>query len=633
MSVQFFHAPVLISHPWVGCIALYAILLVAGCDCSTVRQPRAEVSHPQSAAAAKSQPLPAVRPSRFLNAKAEVQYVGNAACVACHDREFRSYGQTTHSRALQRIDLAHEPAGGEFRARHSGRTYRVSREGDEVWHRESVETATGESLTLDARRIDYAIGSGNHSRSYLAEIDGFLIESPITWYRATQSWGLSPGFEGAPHASFERMADSGCLICHAGRIEERNGNRFRVRIHESVIGCENCHGPGELHVRRHAEEQPPLDGDEDLTIVNPRSLTRAESEGICAQCHLRGDATVLVRGRTISDFRPGLQLADYRVDYFVEEPARDMEVVGHMEQMWRSRCYQQSAELTCVTCHDPHAPVSESGRIETYRQRCLSCHEPSACGVPEPRRRELNALDDCVACHMPRGATDIPHFAFTHHRIGIHEASQTTSSPAARFGRLLPSVDLSHLSEAEQQRLLGLAQVEWADKLGDAVLRGEYQNAARQNLEGAFRAGIDDPAVSAALARLEWERERLDRAQQLALASLRDTQESQRDVNALYILGDTYLRRGEVDLALPVFQQLVRQRRVSQDWFLLGMCQREQDDLPAALDSLRQAVAIDPTRQDALEMLVSLSRLTGRSDWEQQYLRQLTAVIHAAGQP
>lgn len=93
----------------------------------------------------------------------------------------------------------------------------------------------------------------------------------------------------------------------------------------------------------------------DFTIVNPAHLSRDLAESVCQQCHLRPSAVVPVRGRKLSDFRPGLPLQDFVQAYQLDAPDKPMTVVGHVEQLHLSRCYQASNSLTCVTCHDPHA--------------------------------------------------------------------------------------------------------------------------------------------------------------------------------------------------------------------------------------------------------------------------------------
>src|SRR5205085_11715982 len=126
-----------------------------------------------------------------------------------------------------------------------------------------------------------------------------------------------------------------------------------------------------------------------------------------------------------------------------------MTVVGHVEQLRLSKCYTDE-RLTCVTCHDPHAGKKPADPVAFYRQKCLDCHQQKGCTIPEPERRKQSAADDCARCHMPKGDTDVPHVAFTHHRIGKH----TKSSPDRGGSRVPDLVALDpnpHLSEPDRQ--------------------------------------------------------------------------------------------------------------------------------------------------------------------------------------
>ena len=89
----------------------------------------------------------------------------------------------------------------------------------------------------------------------------------------------------------------------------------------------------------------------------------------------------------MADFRPGLPLNKHRIDYRLNTGSGEMKVVGHVEQMRLSKCYQQTSTLTCTTCHDPHDPLSADEQVSYYRQKCLTCHMPDACGLTEQDRR------------------------------------------------------------------------------------------------------------------------------------------------------------------------------------------------------------------------------------------------------
>ena len=86
---------------------------------------------------------------------------------------------------------------------------------------------------------------------YLVKVDDFVVEAPVTWYPRRNGWGMSAGYEKDPlQRGFNRSIDAGCLYCHAGQVETIGDAGERLQVKELAIGCERCHGPGELHVKR-----------------------------------------------------------------------------------------------------------------------------------------------------------------------------------------------------------------------------------------------------------------------------------------------------------------------------------------------------------------------------------------------
>lgn len=575
-------------------------------------------------------PVPPYSASRFLNARASAHYIGVAACAKCHTRQHQSFLLTPHSRALGDPDLDDEPADGGFFHKASGRSYRVYRQDKTLHHEEVLRTPEGKEIARVDAPIRYRIGSGNFTRSYLFEIDGFLYESPITWYAAQKRWGMSPGYDQPNHLTFERGVELDCLACHAGRAEQDDGAVHRLRLHENVIGCENCHGPGSLHQELHLSGKF-LAGQEDTTIVHPGKLPRPLLEAICSKCHLSAAASVLVRGRRPNDFRPGMPLTDYRVDYQADVESDQMTVVGHMEQLRRSVCYQKSPELTCLTCHDPHArqkPKHTKDAAAAYRQACLSCHEASGCRLDQTERLKKDATDNCVTCHMPRGDTDIPHIAFTHHRIGRHAPRQAGPTPdgkaastlPGRIPELVPTDDVRHLPRLDQQRSLGMAYVVAATKPGYAAHAAVFQKRARELLEAVHEAGLRQPDTAAALAELYRTSDR-ERARDYAQQVL-DAPDAPADLraNALHFLAACDMQERNFSSANRLLEKLVGIRRFTDDWRLLGMSYLEQDQPQKALAPLKQAMALRPFRPTLHLGLAEAYRRLGEAKLAQEHL-------------
>ena len=363
----------------------------------------------------------------FRNIHPDVKYVGDGQCVDCHQDIHRTYGKHPMGRSMapiarlaskQPYDEAHHNPFMAFDI-----LFRVDRRGDRVYHRQTRLDASGKPIYDFAHEVGHVVGSGARGHSYLTTHDGFVFQTPISWFSQNRIWDLSPGFP--PWARAGRLVSGACLYCHANRVEpvENTRNRYREPVFRGhAIGCERCHGPGERHVRT-------LEKDD---IVNPSRLEPALREAVCQQCHLEGAIRVPHRGRGLNDFRPGMPLQDFWT-VFVRgsSPDEERKAVNHVEQMVESRCFQKSSgqdKMGCITCHDPHEAVAPERRVGYYRDRCMQCHEEAGCSVPEGTRRKKEPEDSCVACHMPRSATsDIVHTASSDHRISRNVGAGSTN--------------------------------------------------------------------------------------------------------------------------------------------------------------------------------------------------------------
>jgi hypothetical protein len=130
-------------------------------------------------------------------------------------------------------------------------------------------------------------------------------------------------------------------------------------------------------------------------IVHPGKLPRERANEVCAQCH-SGAGIMLQPAFT---YFPGEPLDQYiALDLGSESPHNnDPHAANQLARLMKSRCFTESKDLKCFTCHDPHR--QERGDLALFSQRCARCHEAGDCGLSEELGRRLN--DHCVRCHMP----------------------------------------------------------------------------------------------------------------------------------------------------------------------------------------------------------------------------------------
>jgi hypothetical protein len=414
----------------------------------------------------------------FRNVNPAVAYVSDDRCAACHVKEAHSFAQHPMGRSLVPVERA--PAPPIEAASHNpfeslGSRFRIEKKDGHVWHLRQILGADGRMVAEQKWDVRFVVGSGTRGYSYLDVRDGFLFETPISWYSQKQVWDLSPGFD--------RMQLNGrtiapdCLYCHANRSHplEDARNHYEEPIFDGfAIGCQRCHGPGALHVSK--RENGEIMGEKpDYTIVNPRHLEPKLRDAVCEQCHLQGKQRLPTRGRGVDDFRPGMPLELFWSVLMSNTPIDGaMKAVGQVEQMYESRCFQLGdgrARLGCTSCHDPHVQVPAGERITHYRQSCLQCHEKRGCRLPPAERIKQSPQDSCVDCHMPRyGSADIPHTASTDHRILRSGVAVPNKPVVAAPKENLPfnSFYHSHLSQNqfEEERAIAIATVSIA-RVGD----------------------------------------------------------------------------------------------------------------------------------------------------------------------
>lgn len=381
--------------------------------------------------------------TEYLNTRLGVEYVGDEACRLCHLGQYESFKQTGMGRSMDYPSISDNL--GEFvkpvtlHKKELNRFYSSWSEDGKFFHRESQLDAAGNETFSDVRAIAYAVGSGDHGRSYLVRQDDFLFMSPLTFYTSLGKWDLSPGYERGLSRGFSRPIGEGCVFCHSGLPQPVAGtlNRYRQPAFRILaIGCERCHGPGQLHVRQRRAGDP-LEEPVDRSIVNPSKLSLPLRDNVCEQCHLEGDARVPRPGKIYLDFRPGKALDDVVAIFSVPPPLKGnrSSAAGQVEQMKLSRCWLASeGRLGCITCHDPHVQPRGAEAVSFFKKRCQTCHTHRSCRQALEIRQATSPPDNCLACHMPRRPlSTLAHTAVTDHRILRLPGNSPRSSSASEL--------------------------------------------------------------------------------------------------------------------------------------------------------------------------------------------------------
>lgn len=156
-------------------------------------------------------------------------------------------------------------------------------------------------------------------------------------------------------AGAEFVGSESCSSCHQEKTDSFDSATHSWAVGEDDMavggGCESCHGGGSLHVES---------GGAIETIVNPGS-----SPQTCYNCHIDKESEFSLQNR-----HPVLE-----------------------------------GQVTCSSCHDPHAGDAVSAGLGHLEQNetCFQCHSAQK----GPFAFEHEALrEGCSSCHSPHGSVN-----------------------------------------------------------------------------------------------------------------------------------------------------------------------------------------------------------------------------------
>lgn len=569
----------------------------------------------------------------FLNHSEKAQYTGTESCIKCHKEIHEDYVHTGKGRAFHEVDINNQIENFEnvhVYDKYSGYHYTAFWRADKLFIKE-YRMDEGDTVFSQSIQVQYVIGSGNQTRSYLFEENGYFFEFPITWYVKKGIWDLSPGYENGANTRFSRPISQMCMNCHNSDFQfaEHSVNRF-LKV-GSGIGCEKCHGPGGLHIDKH--EQGEFTDSIDYSIVNPAHLSLELQFDVCRQCHLEGVA-VEKTGKQFFDYKPGMPLNEFwEVFIPVGENANDFGFASHVERLQMSQCFiNSSGKMNCTTCHDPHKPLS-SNPISFYNNKCQSCHGEDACGA-EHQTLAL-AEDNCIKCHMPKdGTTDIPHVSTSDHFIrvvndsvidrgaenGIKNFRIFTNEESSSRDIFLANMDYYEKVDQNREYLNRIEKY-----LGDVELRFKVKYfylrkmSPPNDILEISPEQINEPYTAFYIGEMRNEKGLsgqlyLEKAVELAPENLEFRTR----------LGNQYMRDKKYALAKSQYQSVLKaNNREIQALVNMGFIMQLEGDLPRALDLTENALGLDPLYLKARENKINILLNMGDIDLAKRLLENL----------
>ena len=325
---------------------------------------------------------------------ARPQFAGPDACAPCHKPQAASQPLTSMARTGDRAARADILRANERLSFTSGpHSYEIVRRAGD-----SLFTVTDGAETLSAP-LTWAFGAGKVGQSFLFEQDGQLLESRVSFYASIQRLDFTPNrAPGAVKDLHDAMArripaaeTRRCFGCHTTASGQADGSVDFAGLIPGIT-CEACHGPAAAHAS--AKRSGPAAASAPMMRLG--ALDPADSIDFCGSCHATFWDVTLAGERGIAALR--------------SQPYR----------LQSSACWQQQADrrLTCVACHDPHAPLVRDAAA--YDRTCVTCHERNAArtAASTPRICPVSTRD-CVTCHMPKYDVPDMHFRFTDHLIRV----------------------------------------------------------------------------------------------------------------------------------------------------------------------------------------------------------------------
>jgi tetratricopeptide (TPR) repeat protein len=335
---------------------------------------------------------------------ANATFVGSQTCAECHQPEHQLWKGSDHDRAMELA--TDQTVLGDFnnatftyqgvttRFFRDGKRFMVNTEGPDGQHRDYEIKYTFGVRPLQQYMVQFPDGRvqvlreswdvANKRWFYVTPPDvtdeRILPGDPFHWTGITQNWNVT------------------CADCHSTNVHKNYNpvtNQYSTSFSEMNVSCEECHGPGSVHVGLARGLSPFWDREIGYGLPALKDKKLQVQVDTCAKCHAR-------RNQIHEDFRPGGQFLDYYEPQLLSDERLYHANGQILDEVYEYGSFLQSRmhanQVRCSDCHDPH-----SLRLKfTGNKLCTQCHVPGKYDTPtHHHHKEGSAGAQCIECHMP----------------------------------------------------------------------------------------------------------------------------------------------------------------------------------------------------------------------------------------
>ncbi len=287
-------------------------------------------------------------------------YVGRDTCAQCHEAEYHKWMGSDHERAMDyATDKTVEADFNDTTFEYQGVKSHFFRKGDKFM----VNTEGPDGKYQDFE-IKYTFGI-HPLQQYMVEFpDGRVQVLRESWNVKEKKWFyVTP-----PDVTNERILpgdplhwtgigqnwNTTCADCHSTDLHKNYDpikNTYHTSWQEINVSCEECHGPGSVHVDLARRKSPFWDRNVGYGLPNLKDKFLTTQLETCAKCHAR-------RYQVHEEFRSGKPFFNYYEPVTLaaglyQPDGQILDEVYEYDSFLQSKMHANHVQ--CSNCHDPHS--------------------------------------------------------------------------------------------------------------------------------------------------------------------------------------------------------------------------------------------------------------------------------------